>query len=45
MTSQPKKRLRFVTAMAIFGILFGLLTIVSGGAVLFNATAQALIVS
>lgn len=40
MTSQPVKRSRFVMGMAIFGILFGLLTIVSGGSALFNATAQ-----
>ena len=40
MTSQPQKRSRFVTGMAIFGILFGLLTIVSGGSALFNAAAQ-----
>ena len=40
MTSQAQKRSRFVAGMAIFGILFGLLTIVSGGAALFNARAQ-----
>ena len=40
MTPQAQKRSRFVAGMAIFGILFGLLTIVSGGAALFNARAQ-----
>lgn len=37
-----RKRSRRLTAMAIFVILFGLLTIMSGGAALFNAKAQAL---
>ena len=40
MSSQAQKRSRFVMGMAIFGILFGLLTIMSGGSALFNAKAQ-----
>ena len=35
-------RSRWVTAVALFAIFFGLLTIVSGGAALFNADAQQL---
>ncbi len=42
MTSFEVKRSRWVSAAAIFAILFGLLTIVSGGSVLFNTQAQQL---
>jgi hypothetical protein len=40
--STTPKRSRWLTALAIFVILFGLLTIMSGGSALFNAKAQAL---
>ena len=40
MKSQELKRSRWVGGLAIFAILFGLLTIVSGGRALFNAEGQ-----
>ncbi len=40
MKSVELKRTRPVGATALFAILFGLLTIISGGSVLFNAQAQ-----
>ncbi len=40
MKSFELKRSRWVRATALFAVLFGLLTIVSGGSVLFNAQAQ-----
>ena len=40
MKSSESKRSRWVGGLAIFAILFGLLTIVSGGSALFNAQAQ-----
>jgi len=42
MKSQELKRSRWVGGLAIFAVLFGLLTIVSGGSTLFNAEAQQL---
>ncbi len=42
MQSFEVKRSRWVGAAAIFAILFGLLTIISGGSVLFNSQAQQL---
>ena len=40
MKSLELKRSRWVGGLAIFAVLFGLLTIVSGGSALFNAEAQ-----
>lgn len=40
MKSSELKYSRWVSGLAIFAVLFGLLTIVSGGSVLFNAEAQ-----
>lgn len=42
MESPKLKRSRWVTVMALVAILFGLLTIASGGRTLFNAEAQQL---
>jgi hypothetical protein len=42
MKSLELKRSRLVGAMALFAVLFGLLTIISGGSVLFNSEAQQL---
>jgi hypothetical protein len=42
MKSSGLRRSRWVTIMALFAILFGLLTIVSGGRTLFNAQARQL---
>lgn len=42
MKSSALRRSRWVTAMALITILFGLLTIVSGGTTLFNAQARQL---
>ncbi len=42
MKSPVVKRSRWVGALAIMAILFGLLTIISGGFTLFNAEAQQL---
>jgi hypothetical protein len=40
MKSPELERSRWVGGLAIFAILFGLLTIISGGSALFNAEAQ-----
>lgn len=40
MKSSELKRSYWVRGLAIFAVLFGLLTIVSGGSALFNAEAQ-----
>ena len=42
MKSPESKRSRWIGAAAIVAVLFGLLTIVSGGATLFNAQARQL---
>ncbi|MEZ4618290.1 MAG: hypothetical protein R2867_22630 [Caldilineaceae bacterium] len=42
MRSRNTERSRWVRAMSIVAILFGLLTILSGGRTLFNAEAQQL---
>ena len=42
MKSLELKRSRWIGATALFAVLFGLLTIISGGSVLFNAEAQQL---
>ena len=42
MKSQELKRSRWVGGLAIFAILFGTLTIISGGSALFNNEAQKL---
>ena len=42
MKSPELKRSRWVGGLAIFAVLFGLLTIISGGSALFNAEAQKL---
>jgi len=42
MKSPAVKRLRWVGALGIIAVLFGLLTIISGGRTLFNAEAQEL---